>query len=128
MTCTSRSAHEQAREASAPSRRARLKLRTGPVPAARTSAEDDRKMASNSDRQDRHGYVTLLTAIRRRIGIVLLCIVALPAATLALSFSEQKEYSATASLLFRDPQFDQKLFGAGVVAASTDPNREAATN
>ena len=85
-------------------------------------------MASNTDRQDRPGYVTLLTAIRRRMGIVLLCIVALPAATLALSFSEQKEYSATASLLFRDPQFDQKLFGAGVVAASTDPNREAATN
>lgn len=50
------------------------------------------------------------------------------AAVLALSLSQQTQYTATASLLFRDPQLDQKLFGSTFLAPSTDPDREAATN
>jgi capsular exopolysaccharide synthesis family protein len=38
------------------------------------------------------------------------------------------EYSATASLLFRDPGLDQKLFGSTFLAPSRDPNRESETN
>ena len=83
---------------------------------------------SNSERQDRPGFLTLLSSVRRRIGVVLLCMVVVPAAALALSLSEQKQYSAAASLLFRDPAFDQKLFGSTVVSSPTDPTREAATN
>jgi tyrosine-protein kinase len=85
-------------------------------------------MASNPERQERPGFLTLLSSVRRRIGIVLICMVVVPAAAFALSLSEQKQYSASASLLFRDPAFDQKLFGSTVVSSPTDPTREAATN
>jgi succinoglycan biosynthesis transport protein ExoP len=77
---------------------------------------------------DASGAFSLLRAVRRRLGIVLLCVVLLPAAALTFSQLEAKQYSASASLLFRDPQLDQKLFGSTVFAPSTDPTREAATN
>src|SRR5919112_174689 len=70
----------------------------------------------------------LLRAVRRRVGTVLLCLVLVPAAALAFSLLQEKQYSASASLLFRDPQLDQKLFGSTVFAPSTDATREAATN
>src|SRR5207248_3878073 len=41
--------------------------------------------------------------------------------------SQSKEYSASASLLFRNPGFDQQLIGAPVLPTA-DPQREAATN
>ena len=44
------------------------------------------------------------------------------------SLTAQKEYSADAGLLFRDPGFDQKLFGTTFLAPNRDPAREAATN
>lgn len=71
---------------------------------------------------------TIARALRRRIRIVLLCALVLPGAALALSLSQEKQYSASASLLFRDPQLDQKLFGSTFLAPSKDPDREAATN
>lgn len=54
--------------------------------------------------------------------------VLVPATALGFSLQEDKQYSATAQLLFRDPGFDQKLFGASVLSPSQDPRREAATN
>ena len=79
-------------------------------------------------RDEQGGPLVVLRMLRRRIGIVLLCAVLLPAAALAFSLAQEKQYSATASLLFRDPQLDQKLFGSTVFAPSNDPTREAATN
>ena len=70
----------------------------------------------------------LLQALRRRLGVLVLCLVLTPAAALAVSLLQEKQYTATASLLFRDPQFDQKLFGSTFVQESQDPAREAATN
>ena len=72
--------------------------------------------------------VGLVRAIRRRLPIVLLCAFLVPTAALAYSLTQQKQYSASAALLFRDPQLDQKLFGSTVFQPSTDPTREAATN
>src|SRR4051812_18030151 len=69
-----------------------------------------------------------LSLLRRRIGVVLICALAVPGAALALSLSQKKEYSASASLLFRDPGFDQKLFGAPFVEPSANRDRDAATN
>jgi capsular polysaccharide biosynthesis protein len=66
--------------------------------------------------------------VRRRLGVVFLCLLLTPAAALAVSLLQEKEYIAKASLLFRDPQFDQKLFGSTFVEESNDPAREAATN
>ncbi len=60
--------------------------------------------------------------------MILLCLVLVPAAAVAISLSQKKQYTASASLLFRDPGFDQKLFGAQVFQPSADPAREAATN
>ena len=69
-----------------------------------------------------------LRAVRQRLWVVLLCLVLVPSTALAVSLLQQKEYTTTASLLFRDPQLDQKLFGSTFVQSSTDPAREAATN
>src|SRR3954447_7611764 len=79
-------------------------------------------------REDAAAPLAVLRMLRRRIGIVLLCTALVPAAALVFSLSQQKQYSATASLLFRDPQLDQKFFQSSVFAPSSDPTREAATN
>src|SRR5438045_1975232 len=63
-----------------------------------------------------------------RRSVILLSFALTAAAALFFSLAEQKQYSASASLLFRDPQFDQKLFGSAYFAPPTDPQREAATN
>lgn len=69
------------------------------------------------------------TALRRRAAIVVIAIVALPAGALAYSLGAEKQYTATAKLLFRDPGFDQKTLGGGsALSPSADPAREAATN
>lgn len=65
--------------------------------------------------------------LRRRILVVVGCVVLVAGAALALSLLQTKEYSATASLLFRDPGFDQRLFGSQTFSTQ-DPAREAATN
>ena len=70
----------------------------------------------------------LLAVLRRRIAVLVIAVVALPAAALVYSVTADKQYTATAKLLFRDPGFDQKLFGGPVLAPSIDPAREAATN
>jgi polysaccharide biosynthesis transport protein len=69
-----------------------------------------------------------LTVIRRRFAIVALFALLVPAAALVLSLIQEKEYTATATLLFRDPQLDQKLFGSSFVDDTADAEREAATN
>jgi succinoglycan biosynthesis transport protein ExoP len=79
-------------------------------------------------REDTAAPLALMRMLRRRIGVVLICAVLVPAAALAFSLSQEKQYSASASLLFRDPQLDQKFSGSTVFAPSSDPNREAATN
>src|SRR5205807_3972188 len=70
----------------------------------------------------------VLRALSRRLPILVLCVVLVPVAAVIVSLLQKKEYTATASLLFRDPQFDQKLFGTSYVQNQIDPNREAATN
>ena len=70
---------------------------------------------------------TFLRVVRRRLGVILLAVIVVPAVAYARSASEQKLYSASASLLFRDPHFDQSLFGANFWE-TIDPAREAATN
>src|SRR3954447_9102335 len=70
----------------------------------------------------------MVEVVRRRRWILVLCVVLVPAAAIAVSVLQQKEYTAKAFLLFRDPQFDQKLFGSTFVPNSADPERQAATN
>ncbi len=71
---------------------------------------------------------TLLGIARRRALIVILCAVVVPASALGWSLGQDEKYTATSQLLFRDPGFDQRLFGSSVLEASEDPQRQAATN
>ncbi len=81
-----------------------------------------------TDRNDTSALADVLSLFRRRIVIVLVCALAVPASALIFSLHEEKEYTAKASLLFRDPEFDQKLFSSSFLQQSRDPDREAATN
>lgn len=69
----------------------------------------------------------LRVAVRRRVPVIL-ALVLVPLVSVALSLSRTDQFTATASLLFRDPQLDQALFGSTFLAGSRDPDREAATN
>lgn len=70
----------------------------------------------------------VLAVLRRRWRVIALCAALVPVSTFAYSISKEKQYTASASLLFRDAQFDQKLFGSTFLGPSADPYREAATN
>jgi capsular exopolysaccharide synthesis family protein len=74
------------------------------------------------------GLRGFLQMLWRRLPVVLAAAIIMPAAALVFSLSAEKQYTATAKLLFRDPGFDQKVFGSTVLAPSADPAREAATN
>ena len=70
----------------------------------------------------------VVVSLRRHAVLLVVVLVALPAFAIAWSLSAEKQYTATAKLLFRDPGFDQRLFGGQVLGPSPDPAREAATN
>jgi capsular exopolysaccharide synthesis family protein len=69
-----------------------------------------------------------LTVLRRRWTLVVLCVVVAGGVAFGVSELQQKEYSASASLLFRNPGFAEDLFSTTPSTASVDPTREAATN
>jgi receptor protein-tyrosine kinase len=67
-----------------------------------------------TDSHSRHAQITdverFLRILRRRKWIILLVFLGITGAALALSLSKQKQYTATSSLLFRDPGIDRTLF------------------
>lgn len=77
---------------------------------------------------DTWNFYTLVDALRRRAKLVVACVVLVPAVAVGLSLNQEKRYTASAAMLFRDAGFDQQLFGAPVLQGSTDPDREAATD
>lgn len=103
-------------------------------PGTRGSAISSRRVTVLSDIGFQSGNVEdsplreFLAMLRHRLVILLTAVVLVPSAALAFSLQQPKEYTATAKLLFRDPQFDQKLFGGSVLGPSRDASREAATN
>ena len=56
------------------------------------------------------------------------CTLAVTLVALGFSLLQPPRYAATASLLFRDPGFDQQLFGLRYFGPSSDPGRQAATD
>ncbi len=70
----------------------------------------------------------VLHVLRRHLRLIALCLVATAAAATGLSLLQTKEYSASASLLFRNPGFAEDVFGTTSSSQTTDPTREAATN
>lgn len=69
-----------------------------------------------------------LRILARRWWLVAFSCVAVAAIAVGYSLTQRQQYTASASLLFRDPGFDQKLFGTSFFVPSIDPVREAATN
>ena len=70
----------------------------------------------------------VISTLRRRAGLIVLCLVVTTAVAVGFSLLQEKQYSASASLLFRDPGFAQDLFGSSATPPNTDPTRDAATN
>lgn len=86
-------------------------------------------MTSASIPDRRHPDITsTFAALRRRLPLILLCLLVTTVAATGFSLLQQKEYTASASLLFRDPGFAEELFGSDATSASSDATREAATN
>lgn len=65
----------------------------------------------------------LVAVLRRRAGLILVCAVAAAIAATGISLLQQKQYSASASLLFRNPGFAENLFDNTGGSPTTDPTR-----
>ena len=83
---------------------------------------------TTGDLDDNDTLEPLLSAFRRRWRIIVVCLLLSLAASIALSKAQQNEYTASASILFRDPGIDQQLFGFSAFSPSTDQPSQAATN
>jgi capsular exopolysaccharide synthesis family protein len=73
-----------------------------------------------------------LRVLRRRAPLIAMCVLITGGAAFALSKAQQKQYTATAEVLFRDAQLDQQAAGLQVVNQSnpqpqTDTNLKLAT-
>jgi polysaccharide biosynthesis transport protein len=69
-----------------------------------------------------------LLIVHRNLRLILVCLALVPAAALVFSLLQEEEYTASASLLFREDEFEQRLFGGPFFQPSEDPERVAATN
>jgi succinoglycan biosynthesis transport protein ExoP len=69
----------------------------------------------------------VLRVLRRRQKLIALCTVGVAAFAVFFSLLQQKQYSAKAALLFRDPGLDQTLFQSSNTP-TINPQRQAATN
>jgi capsular exopolysaccharide synthesis family protein len=70
---------------------------------------------------------SFLGVLRRRLWLLMLCLVIGGGVAYGVSHSQQKQYSATASLLFQQNQLSQELFGF-TSSTPVDPTTQAATN
>lgn len=69
-----------------------------------------------------------LRAFRRHWLLIAVTFLAVTGAAYAFAKAQEEQYAASATLLFRDPNLDQTLFGSQFYSRSLDPAREAATN
>jgi polysaccharide biosynthesis transport protein len=70
----------------------------------------------------------ILRVVRHRWWIIALCTLIAGGAAVGFSLTQRKQYTASASLLFQNPGFDQIIFGTSLFSSETDPTRQAATN
>jgi Mrp family chromosome partitioning ATPase/capsular polysaccharide biosynthesis protein len=76
----------------------------------------------------RSDFERIVHVLRRHLRLILLCLVLAAAAATGFSLLQTKEYTASASLLFRNPGFAEDVVGTSPSSSPTDPTREAATN
>ena len=70
----------------------------------------------------------LFAAVRRRLGLALLCALLVPAAAYGLSKTVDPEYTATASLLFQEPPLQRGFAGSSIVILDAEARRKLLTN
>jgi polysaccharide biosynthesis transport protein len=74
-------------------------------------------------------FADTLAILRRRAWLILVCAVVVTLVAVGISLLQEKEYSASAALLFRNTQSAENLFNTnGGTTPAVDPTREAATN
>lgn len=78
-------------------------------------------------RHERPGFERGLAFVRRNFLVLAICLVTVPAAALAYSLLQTKQYTASASLLFGATSLDQRLQSSSL-SEEADPERVAATN
>jgi polysaccharide biosynthesis transport protein len=83
----------------------------------------------NSEQKKRRSDLErIVHVLRRHLRLILICLFLAGAAATASSLLQAKEYTASASLLFRNPGFAEDVYGTNQSSSPTDPTREAATN
>jgi uncharacterized protein involved in exopolysaccharide biosynthesis len=71
----------------------------------------------------------IIAILRRRAGLIALCVLVTAGAAFGFSELKQKQYSVSMSPLFRNPGFAEDPFGTGnVIAVNPESTLEAATN
>jgi succinoglycan biosynthesis transport protein ExoP len=86
-----------------------------PVPPSRHAEESE--------------FARLVRVTRRRFWVILACFAIATVVAVVMSALADKEYTASAALLFRDPGLDEKLFGSTFAGeANQDPERTTQTN
>jgi capsular exopolysaccharide synthesis family protein len=70
----------------------------------------------------------LFAAVRRRLWLALLCTLLVPAAAYGLSKMVDPEYTASATLLFREPPLQRDFPGLSFVIRDAEARRELLTN
>src|SRR4051794_2211216 len=79
----------------------------------------------DSERFDLERWVRLL---QERAWVIAICLILVMGSAAAFSYSRQKQYTAQASLLFRDSQLGPGILGLLGSSGQTDPARESETN
>ena len=69
----------------------------------------------------------VLAVLRRHALLIVACVVVAGASAYGFSTAQTKQYTATAKLLFREPQLDQQASGV-ISSPSRDPRRDSDTN
>jgi capsular exopolysaccharide synthesis family protein len=85
-------------------------------------------LSERVENQEDSTFEQLLAVLRRRWRLLLGCIVLVTACAIGFSMLQKHRYTASASLLFSDAQFDQELFGTNFTPDVNDPTQQQATN
>jgi Mrp family chromosome partitioning ATPase len=97
--------------------------------AARHTLPEEGAMTTEDDgAADRFDLRRALAIARRRWRLTTACALAVAGAAFAFSVTQQKQYTASASLLLRDQGLTQALLPTAVTTMTVDPTREAETN
>jgi tyrosine-protein kinase len=82
-------------------------------------------LQASATHHERPAFERGLAIVRRNLLLLAICLITVPLVALGYSLLQDKEYTASASLLFGGQSLEAKLFG---FEPNEDPQREAATN